>query len=89
MSTCPHVVYYANMTTEVIVKGTNPSKMVQQALQIMQARERNRPEDEVLIKPNYVVSKNPSTGISTDSRIIEDLVWFTKTDRFHLPKHSI
>jgi len=66
------------MTSVVIVKGTNPSKMVQQALQMMQARQLVRPEDKVLIKPNYVVARSPSTGISTDSRVIEGLIGFTK-----------
>lgn len=32
----------------------------------------------VLIKPNYINSKHPSTGITTDSRVIEGIVKFLK-----------
>jgi len=32
----------------------------------------------VLIKPNYVVAKHPSTGITTDSRVLESIIEFVK-----------
>ena len=32
----------------------------------------------MLIKPNYVRAKHPSTGITTDSRVIESLIEFVK-----------
>jgi len=32
----------------------------------------------VLIKPNYINSKHPSTGITTDSRVIEGIVKFLR-----------
>ena len=63
----------ARMASVVIVKGTDPLKMVHQALQMMHAGELIRHEDKVLIKPNYVVARSSSTGISTDSRVIESL----------------
>ncbi|UCH03337.1 MAG: DUF362 domain-containing protein [Candidatus Bathyarchaeota archaeon] len=33
----------------------------------------------ILIKPNYINSKHPSTGITTDSRVIEGVIKFLKT----------
>lgn len=62
-----------------IIKGRQPSKMVQEALSLIKAREVIKPEDKVLLKPNYVTSKHPSTGITTDSRIIESLIEFVKS----------
>jgi len=37
----------------------------------------------VLIKPNYVNSKHPSTGITTDSRVIEGIVKFLKEEKIN------
>ena len=37
----------------------------------------------VLIKPNYVNSKHPSTGITTDSRVIEGIVQFLKEEKMN------
>jgi uncharacterized protein (DUF362 family) len=62
-----------------IVKGEDPSKMVQTALQLIKARDQINPEDSVLIKPNYVRAKPPSTGITTDSRVIESIIKCVKT----------
>ncbi len=33
----------------------------------------------MLIKPNYVVARSPSTGISTDSRVVDSLIGFAKS----------
>jgi uncharacterized protein (DUF362 family) len=35
----------------------------------------------VLVKPNYINSKHPSTGITTDSRVIEGIVKFLKEQK--------
>lgn len=68
------------MTASVaIVKGENPSKMVQTALQLIKARDQINPEESVLIKPNYVRAKPPSTGITTDSQVVESIIQFLKT----------
>lgn len=61
-----------------IVKGEEPSTMVDEALRLVQAERLFRPEDAVLIKPNYVSAKRSSTGITTDSRIVERLIEFVK-----------
>jgi uncharacterized protein (DUF362 family) len=36
-------------------------------------------EKPILIKPNYLNAKHPSTGVTTDSRVIEGVVKFLKT----------
>lgn len=65
-------------TSVAIVNGKQPSKMVEEVLRIIKADKLVNPEDEVLIKPNYVSAKHPSTGITTDSRIVESLIKFVK-----------
>ena len=62
-----------------IVKGKQPSKMVETALGLIGADGLVKPTDKVLIKPNYVVAKHPSTGITTDSRVIESIIEFVKS----------
>lgn len=62
-----------------IVKGKQPSKMVETALELIGAEGLIKPTDKVLIKPNYVVAKHPSTGITTDSRVIESIIEFVKS----------
>jgi uncharacterized protein (DUF362 family) len=61
-----------------IVKGKDPPKMVKRALELIGAKDLVKPEDRVLIKPNYVVAKHPSTGVTTDSRIVESIIEFVK-----------
>jgi uncharacterized protein (DUF362 family) len=66
------------MSKVAIVKGTNAVDITEKALQLI------RPEVEralstgkpILIKPNYINSKHPSTGITTDSRVVEGTVKF-------------
>jgi uncharacterized protein (DUF362 family) len=66
------------MTSVAIVKGNQPSIMVDEALKLIEADKLITPKDEVLIKPNYVSAKHPSTGITTDSRIVEEIIRFVK-----------
>lgn len=66
------------MTRVAIVKGRNPQGMTVEALEMADARDalsENRP---VLIKPNYINARHPSTGITTDGRVIEGVVGFLK-----------
>ena len=65
-------------TSVAIVRGKNPSLVVARALELIGAEKLITSEDKVLIKPNYVVAKHPSTGITTDSRIIEEIIEFVK-----------
>jgi uncharacterized protein (DUF362 family) len=66
------------LTSVAVIKGEQPAKMVNQALDLIDAHEFIQPDDKVLIKPNYVMAKHPSSGITTDSRIVESLIEFVK-----------
>jgi len=61
-----------------IIKGTNPQDMTVKALEMTEAHEVLLNGKPVLIKPNYLNAKHPSTGITTDSRVIEGVVKFLK-----------
>ncbi|MGQ9460482.1 MAG: DUF362 domain-containing protein [Candidatus Bathyarchaeaceae archaeon] len=66
------------MTRVAIVKGTNPQDMTVKALEMVNADKVLSEEKPLLIKPNYINAKHPSTGITTDSRVIEGVVKFLK-----------
>ena len=66
------------MTRVAIVKGTNPRDMTVKALEMINANKVLSEEKPVLIKPNYINARHPSTGITTDSRVIEGVVKFLK-----------
>lgn len=61
-----------------IVKGKNPMKITKKALEFIRANELIQPKDKVLIKPNYVAAKYPSTGVTTDSCVVESIIEFVK-----------
>jgi len=68
------------MSRVAIVRGTNPVETTVKALETIGSDvdvvlSRKKP---ILIKPNYINSKHPSTGITTDSRVIEGIVKFLK-----------
>jgi uncharacterized protein (DUF362 family) len=66
-------------TTVAIVKGDDPHKMSWQALDLIHAPSILRPDDHVLIKPNIVLPKPPSTGVTTDPRVVEGIIEYVKT----------
>lgn len=66
------------MSLVSIVKGENPVEMTIKALEMAEAHKVLSSEKPVLIKPNYINAKHPSTGITTDSRVIEGVVKFLK-----------
>lgn len=66
------------MTRVAIVKGTNPPDMTVKALEMVNADNVLSKEKPILIKPNYINARHPSTGITTDSRVIEGVVKFLK-----------
>lgn len=66
------------MVSVAVVKGEDPHEMLKKALGLIGAERLISRDDTVLIKPNYVVAKHPSTGITTDSRIIDGLIKFVK-----------
>ncbi|MGQ9640723.1 MAG: DUF362 domain-containing protein [Candidatus Bathycorpusculaceae bacterium] len=68
------------MVKVAVVKGKNPVEMTANALKMVSPDldfifSADKP---ILIKPNYINSKHPSTGITTDSRVIEGVVKFLK-----------
>ncbi|MFQ5758334.1 MAG: DUF362 domain-containing protein [Candidatus Bathyarchaeia archaeon] len=68
------------MNRVAIVKGTRPVETTVKALETIRSDvdsilSRRKP---ILIKPNYINSKHPSTGITTDSRVIEGVVKFLR-----------
>lgn len=66
------------MAKVVIVKGTEPLNLTFEALEMINANDVIQAEKPVLIKPNFINARHPSTGITTDSRVIEGVVKFLK-----------
>jgi uncharacterized protein (DUF362 family) len=71
------------MPNVAIVKGESPVETTVNALRLIEADVEHAlavsGKKQILIKPNYINSKHPSTGITTDSRVIEGVVKFLKT----------
>ncbi len=72
------------MSRVAIVKGTDPVETTVKALGLIEADvdkalSRSKP---ILIKPNYINSKNPLTGITTDGRVVEGVVKFLRGHDF-------
>ncbi|MCW4032529.1 MAG: DUF362 domain-containing protein [Candidatus Bathyarchaeota archaeon] len=65
-----------------IIKGANPSNMTVKALEMINGNKVLPLKKPVLIKPNYLNANHPSTGITTDSRIIEGVIKFLKKYEF-------
>ena len=61
-----------------IVKAKNPYEALNKALKLIEAEKLVSERDKILIKPNYVVAKHPSTGVTTDSRIVDGIIEFLK-----------
>jgi len=73
------------MSRVAIVRGTEPVEVTVKALGLVEADvrkalSRSRP---VLIKPNYINSKPPSTGVTTDGRVVEGVVKFLRAHNFN------
>ncbi len=66
----------ATSATVAIVKGEEPIGMVVEALGMIEADKAFTREERVLVKPNYIDASHPSTGITTDARVIEGVVKF-------------
>ena len=68
------------MSKVAIVKGSNPIEIAFKALEMIE-RDLNpilSTQKPILIKPNYINDQHPSTGITTDGRVIEGIVKFLK-----------
>jgi len=70
------------ITKVAIVRGTAPIEITVKALEMVGADRVLSEEKPILIKPNYINARHPSTGITTDSRVIEDVVKFLREHRF-------
>lgn len=66
------------MSQVAIVRGTNPVDVTVEALQMIDVEPVLSVGKPILVKPNYVDASHPSTGITTDSRVIEGVVRFLK-----------
>jgi len=61
-----------------IIRGTNPPDMTVAALEMVKAAQALPSGKTVLVKPNYVTTDAPATGITTDGRIVEGVVRFLR-----------
>jgi uncharacterized protein (DUF362 family) len=66
------------MSRVAIVRGTDPPDMTVRAMEMVDAARAVSADKPVLIKPNYIDASHPSTGITTDPRVIEGVVAFLK-----------
>jgi len=69
-----NIVMIMTKTSVAIVQGRQLPKMIEDILKLIGANELIKPDDKLLMKPNYVSAKHPSTGITTDSRVVESLI---------------
>jgi len=65
-------------TRVAVAKAKNPYEALDRVLKLIEAEKIVKKEDRILIKPNYVVAKHPSTGVTTDSRIIDGIIEFLR-----------
>ena len=65
-----------------IIKGDDPVRMVEEALTLIAAERAFGKDEKILVKPNYINSSHPSTGNTTDSRVIEGTVKYLKEKGF-------
>jgi uncharacterized protein (DUF362 family) len=61
-----------------IVKGMAPQDITVEAMEMVEAGKVITTDRPVLVKPNYINARPPSTGITTDCRVIEGVVKFLK-----------
>jgi uncharacterized protein (DUF362 family) len=66
------------MSRVAIVRGTDSPDMTVRAMEMVDAAKAVSADKPVLIKPNYIDASHPSTGITTDARVIEGVVAFLK-----------
>jgi uncharacterized protein (DUF362 family) len=68
------------MSKVAIIKGSDPTEITVKALEAVKP-DLNAvlsSEKPILIKPNYITAQHPSTGITTDGRVVEGVVKFLK-----------
>jgi uncharacterized protein (DUF362 family) len=70
------------MTVVSVVKGENPVDLTCRAMDRVRAETAFDDSKPILVKPNYINSRHPSTGITTDRRVIEGVIKFLKKHGF-------
>jgi uncharacterized protein (DUF362 family) len=70
------------MSLVSIVRGKNPQEITVEALEMANADEHLSVDKSILIKPNFINARHPSTGITTDSRVVEGVVLYLKKHGF-------
>jgi uncharacterized protein (DUF362 family) len=66
------------MAKVAIVRGMNPQGITVEALEMVGAKDALSTDRPVLIKPNYINDRHPSTGITTDGRVIEGVIMYLR-----------
>lgn len=61
-----------------LIKNVNPEVAVEKVLKLINAGNYISGSDRILIKPNYLSAKHPSTGVTTDTRVISTIIKFVK-----------
>jgi len=61
-----------------IVKGSDAMQQTTIGLHTIEAHKVIKPEDKILIKPNYVTADHPSTGVTTSSEVVEAIIEYLK-----------
>jgi len=69
-----------------IIKGLDPVDMVVEALLLVKAEQAFNTNERVLIKPNYINACHPTTGVTTDVRVIEGTIKYLREKGF---KHMV
>jgi uncharacterized protein (DUF362 family) len=72
------IVVMIHVTKVAVVKGTQPVDVTVKALRMIDVDKVLSKEKPILVKPHYIDASHPSTGITTDSRVIEDVIKLLK-----------
>lgn len=70
------------MATVAIVREPDPVDAAFKALEMVGAHRVLPLDKPILVKPNYLNASHPSTGITTDARVIEGIVKYLKLHNF-------
>jgi uncharacterized protein (DUF362 family) len=63
-----------SLSRVAISHGNDPHAMVFEALDLLGAADLVKPDDVVVLKPNYVEPMRPDTGVTTDPRVIAAVI---------------
>ena len=61
-----------------LIRDVRPERAVKRVLELIDAGSYVSKGDRVLIKPNYLSAKHPSTGVTTDTRVVSAIIRFVK-----------